>query len=137
MVTGLAHVCLLSSNLDLTERFYVGVLGLNKKFDFLRSGNKIGFYLEAGSGQFIEVFQKSDRDLPLSSALTHFCLQVNDIYAISKHLHQHRIDHQPPKLGADQSWQIWCNDPDGIAIEFHQYTPASSQLTGQDCQVNW
>jgi len=137
MITGLAHVCILSENLELTEKFYLGILGMSKKFDFLRSGTKIGFYLEAGPNQFIEVFQKSSRDLPQPTAITHFCLQVNDIQAASKRLRDHQIDHQSPKLGADHSWQMWCNDPDGIAIEFHQYTPASSQHTGQACQVNW
>lgn len=137
MVTGFAHICILSNNLSVTEKFYVEILGMRKKFDFLRSGHRIGFYLEVGSGQFIEVFQKSDRDVSHSSALTHFCLQVNDIQATSHHLRKHHIDHQPPKLGTDQSWQIWFSDPDGIAIELHQYTSTSSQLTGKDCQVNW
>ncbi len=110
---------------------------MTKKFDFLRGASKIGFYLEAAPNQFIEVFQKSDRELPQSSAITHFCLQVNDIQLASKQLHNHQVDHQRPKLGADNSWQMWCKDPDGIAIEFHQYTPKSSQYTGVDCQVNW
>lgn len=137
MINGIAHICIVSENLELTEKFYVDVLGMKKKFDFLRSGNKIGFYLEAGPSQFIEVFQKSCRETPQSGAITHFCLQVNDIQAASTRLHEYQIDHQSPKLGADQSWQMWCSDPDGIAIEFHQYTPSSSQYTGQACQVNW
>jgi len=137
MVTGIAHICILSRDLAATEKFYVEILGMRKKFDFLRSGQRIGFYLEVGANQLIEVFQKSDREIPHSSAITHFCLQVNDIQAVSHHLHKHQIDHQAPKLGADQSWQVWCNDPDGIAIELHQYTALSSQFTGKDCQVNW
>ncbi len=137
MIKGIAHICLLSADLELTEKFYVGVLGMKKKFDFLRSGHTIGFYLEAAPGQFLEVFQKSERELEKSSALTHFCLEVNDIHAASHHLHRHGIDHQAPRLGSDQSWQLWFNDPDGIAIELHQYTPESSQLTGMPCQVNW
>lgn len=137
MITGIAHVCILSENLELTEKFYVGVLGMSRKFNFLRGSSKIGFYLEAGPNQFIEVFQRSSSSQPQSSAITHFCLQVNDIHATSKRLRDHQIDHQSPKLGADDSWQMWCSDPDGIAIEFHQYTSTSSQHTGKDCQVNW
>jgi hypothetical protein len=41
------------------------------------------------------------------------------------------------KLGADQSWQAWLEDPNGIRIELHQYTPDSSQLTRRTCVVDW
>jgi hypothetical protein len=41
------------------------------------------------------------------------------------------------KIGADNSWQLWCKDPTGIDMEFHQYTETSAQLTGADCIVNW
>ncbi len=41
------------------------------------------------------------------------------------------------KLGADGSRQFWMKDPNGMAIEFHQYNENSSQLTGQGVEVNW
>jgi hypothetical protein len=37
------------------------------------------------------------------------------------------------KLGSDQSWQIWTTDPNGVRIEFHQYTADSSQRTHNNC----
>ena len=42
MIKALAHVCLLSSNLDRTLDFYCGVLGLKKKFDFIRNDQRNG-----------------------------------------------------------------------------------------------
>ncbi len=39
-------------------------------------------------------------------------------------------------MGADRSRQMWTQDPDGVRIEFHQYTPGSCQLTGAPCVLD-
>jgi hypothetical protein len=44
---------------------------------------------------------------------------------------------KPKKMGCDQTWQFWCQDPDGTDVEFHQYTAQSSQFTRQPCIVDW
>jgi len=36
-------------------------------------------------------------------------------------------------MGADNSWQFWATDPDGVKIEFHEYTENSCQSTKKDC----
>ena len=41
------------------------------------------------------------------------------------------------QLVDDQSWQIWIEDPNGIRIEFHEYTEKSMQLIGGTCAVSW
>jgi lactoylglutathione lyase/glyoxylase I family protein len=139
MITRLAHACLFSTDLDRTEKFYAGVLGLRVQFPFLKGDRRIGFYLAIGGGQFIEVFL---RDAPLKNAepfIGHICLETDDIKALTARLHEHGVATGKPEpvLGADDSWQIWCQDPDGTSIEFHQYTPTSRQLTGEACVVNW
>ncbi len=139
MVKALAHICLLSSDLQRTLEFYTETLGMKKKFDFLRDGQWIGFYIEIGDRQYIEVFENHD-DLQASGVrkgIPHFCLEVEDIQTMHDVLVARDVAVTAPKFGADQSWQIWCKDPDGIDIEFHQYTDASSQLTGKNCLVNW
>lgn len=139
MITRLAHVCLLSTDLEKCEAFYCGVLGLPKQFDFSKQGKAIGFYLKVSDRQFIEVFLRGEAPPEKGNLITHLCLEVESVAAITEHLRQNGIEAREPKRGADHSWQTWCKDPDGIDIEFHEYTPESQQLAapGGVCEVNW
>ena len=56
MIKGIAHVCLSAKDLAAAEHFYCQVLGLKKRFDFVRKGEVVGFYLSAGGRTYIEVF---------------------------------------------------------------------------------
>lgn len=134
MIKALAHVCILSRNLEKTRAFYCDVLGLAKGFDFLRDGKLTGYYLTITPGQFIEVFQTGDESPePPARRILHLCLETDDMDGISKKLRDAGCEVTEKFLGADHSWQIWTKDPDGTAIEFHQYTPQSTQLTGEPC----
>ncbi len=137
MIKSLAHLCLLSRDLQKTLDFYTGILGLRKKFDFERQGGLFGFYLEVGPGQFIEVFHSPEDRSGAKGGITHFCLEVEEIEAVRSALLAAGVPVTEKKLGADHSWQAWCKDPDGVDIEFHQYTPQSLQLTGGTCLVDW
>lgn len=138
MVKALAHVCLLSRDLDRTLEFYTVTIGLSKGFDFVRNGSTFGFYLRVAAGQFIEVF-KTDDSSPEAPPrrITHLCLEVDDIDAMRSQLLAKGLEVTEKKIGADASWQIWTNDPDGTPIEFHQYTEQSCQFTGGRCVVDW
>ena len=57
-VRQLAHVCILSTDLEKTRAFYVDTLGLKILFNFLRDDKVFGFYLDAGSRTHIEVFHR-------------------------------------------------------------------------------
>lgn len=137
MITGIAHVCIVTEDLDETLAFYQDVLGFTKQFDFIKDGKLFGYYLKISDGNYIEVFQTDslpDGRHPLS----HFCLETDDIDAVYEKLTAagaHVRDEK--KLGSDKSWQIWTRDPNGINFEFHQYTDESSQKTGEACIVNW
>lgn len=137
MIKQLAHLCILSADLQKTEDFYCGVLGLKKKFEFKKEGRLFGFYLEVSPMQFIEFFQTGEDKRDKGNLITHLCLEVEDINALTAHFDQHNISYTKPLIGSDQAWQTWCTDPDGTAIEFHQYTPESSQYTGRECIVTW
>jgi catechol 2,3-dioxygenase-like lactoylglutathione lyase family enzyme len=137
MVKGIAHICLGATDLAAAERFYCGGLGMTKRFDFIRQDKLVGFYLYAGNNTFIEIFA-ADSIPPGGNALRHICLETDNIDAMIERVKSHGIAlTSEKKLGADQSWQVWIKAPDGVAIEFHQYTPQSSQLTGKPCIVNW
>lgn len=136
-VRRLAHLCIFSSDLARTERFYCDLLGLEIGFRFLRNWDPFGFYLKIAEGQFLEVFHRAEVSVFDRAPIGHFCLEVESVAGLHRHLLAHGIDVTEPKLGADHSWQCWCKDPDGTSIEFHEYTPESCQLTGRPCAVNW
>jgi len=136
MIKALAHVCVHSSDLAKTEWFYCDVLGLTRQFDFIKDDELFGFYLKISDQNFVEVF-RSDSIAQEHGKLKHLCFEVEDIELLEQHLDLHNVDHQPKKMGGDNSWQLWCKDPDGVDIEFHQYTENSTQLTGKECIVDW
>lgn len=137
MIKQLAHICLTADDLTATQQFYCDILGLTKKFDFIKNGSWYGLYLEAGNNTFIEVFirdEEVNRERPL---VKHLCLEVEDIESTIHRIRQKGWMVSDKKMGGDNTWQAWITDPNGVAIELQQYTSASSQFTGQDCQVDW
>ena len=136
-IKSLAHVCIKTTNLDTTTDFYCGALGMKKMFNFTRSGKIIGLYLKAANVTFVEVFLADEVEKIGKQTLNHFCLETDDIEALRKSLVERGYSPQEVKMGADNSYQFWMKDPNGMDMEFHQYTPRSSQATGQDVEVNW
>ena len=133
----MAHVCLRVTDLDRTLKFYRDGIGLKPHFNFTRKGKPIGFYLEVAKGAYVEVFETNDPIGEGKRSLDHFCIETDAMESLRERLIQHGYSPGESKLGADQSHQFWIKDPDGVAIEFHQYTPESAQLTGRDVEVNW
>jgi catechol 2,3-dioxygenase-like lactoylglutathione lyase family enzyme len=137
MIKGIAHVCIGATDLAAVERFYCGCLGFTKKFDFLRQGKVIGFYLQVAPNSFIEFFQ-SDSVPQAGSPIRHICLETDDIDGVIARVKQCGYQIGEKKVGSDHSPQVWIKDaPDGVAIEFHQYTPESAQITGKTVIANW
>ncbi len=137
MIKALAHLCVFSSDLTRSRDFYCGALGLKPHFDFHKDGKLFGFYLQVAPGQFIEVFQTDTASEIRHQRIHHFCLEVENLEALREKLLARGITVTPKKLGCDQTWQCWCQDPDGTEVEFQQYTPQSSQFTKTDCVVDW
>ena len=132
MIKRIAHLCLISKDLAATERFYTTALGLKKAFDFLSKGTITGFYLAVRDDSFIEVFLTDQTPDGKSSAIQHFCLEVDSIDEISDRVKKAGYAITDKQMGSDQSWQAWLTDPNGVRIELHEYTPASSQITRTD-----
>jgi len=137
MIKSLAHLCVLSADLERSRAFYCDALGLKPHFDFHKDGKLFGFYLQVAPGQFIEIFSTDATTEIKRQRIQHFCLEVADIDALRETLIRHGVTVTPKKLGCDRTWQCWCQDPDGTDIEFQQYTPQSSQFTRTNCVVNW
>ncbi|MCZ7648423.1 MAG: VOC family protein [Planctomycetota bacterium] len=133
MLKALAHVCLSSTQLEATERFFCSTLGMKKKFSFIKGGKVFGFYLQVSDENYIEVFAQEEIDTKAKLPIRHFCLEVSSIDEIIGKLKADGFEASEKKRGNDKSWQCWTTDPSGIRIEFQEYTRESSQKTGADC----
>jgi glyoxylase I family protein len=134
MIARLAHVCLCTTDLEKTRKFYCDVLGVPKKFNFTRKGRVVGYYLDMGGGTFLEIFIQEDLKGPDNRVpLKHLCLEVPSIDEMRSRLEAHNIPLGEKTLGLDNSWQAWFKDPNGVEIEFHEYTAKSCQVTGAEC----
>ena len=134
MIRQIAHICTFSCDLAESEKFYCGALGLEKRFEFIRGGEVIGIYLNAGGNTFIEIFKNSEN--ADEGQIKHLCLETYDIEAVAKSLKNNGYETTEIKTGNDKSLQVWTADPDGVKIEFHQYTPQSHQFTGGKVYLN-
>jgi glyoxylase I family protein len=137
MIKALAHICILTKDLDRSLEFYCGALGLRRHFDFTKNGALFGFYLQVSGNQFIEIFKAEKPEEIRGQRIHHFCLEVEDIDAMRDALIKRGVEVTPKKLGCDQTWQCWCKDPNGVDVEFQQYTAQSSQFTRTPCVANW
>ncbi|HUW58118.1 MAG TPA: VOC family protein [Planctomycetota bacterium] len=128
MITGIAHVCFTTSSIDATLDFYCGKLGLIEAFPFLREdGSKMGVYLHVGGRTFLEFFEGTLPEGAQTPPYRHLCLEVDDIEAAVRTLREKGLEVTDVKMGGDNSWQAWLEDPDGNRIELHQYTEESKQ----------
>ena len=134
MISQLAHICIFSSDLEATARFYFEALGLMKGFEFMKDGTLFGYYIKLGNGTYIEVFKGAPA---AAGNINHVAIQTDDIDAVMARLSEHGYDVGEKKLGVDHTWQVWTTDPNGVRIEFQQYTPQSLQFTGGTCLVDW
>ncbi|HEX4085665.1 MAG TPA: VOC family protein [Chthoniobacteraceae bacterium] len=136
-ITSLAHACIKTTDLSRTEAFYCGGLGMEKTFNFTRRGEIIGFYMKAANNTFVEVFLDSAIEHTDRRCLNHFCLETDDLEGLRSRLIERGWEPEPIKMGADQTAQFWMKDPNGLAVEFQQYTEDSAQRTGRHVEVNW
>jgi len=137
MLKQVAHICIMSTDLDATERFYTDLLGLQRSFSFYKDGELFGFYLGLGNRTFIEVFYNPHAKPIEHPLINHMCLEVDDMDALIAHVRAHGTEITDKKMGVDNTWQAWLTDPSGVRIELFAYTDASSQFNGTDCIVNW
>ncbi len=135
-VKSIGHICILSKDLEATKHFYCDLLGFEKIFDFIKEGRVSGFYFKISNDNFIEVFENKKTENTHSKML-HICFEVEDIKGLKKMLDSKKIKTNEISLGSDNSYQFWVKDPDGIDIEFQEYTKASSQRTKKNVAMTW
>lgn len=132
MIKQLAHVCIHSLDLEKTKDFYLEALGLELGFEFEREGQLFGFYIKLGKNTFVEVFKGEPGE---GGIIRHVAIEVEDLDGLIERIRSYGYEVSDKKTGADNSWQAWVTDPNGVRIEFHEYTAKSRQLTGGTCVV--
>ena len=136
-IKSVAHLCIKTTDLKLTEDFYCGLLGMEKRFNFTRKGAVIGFYMKARGETFVEVFLVNEARIIDNPVLSHLCLLTDDIKGLRQLIVEHGFTPGEICKGCDKSYQFWMNDPNGMAIEFQEYTAESAQVTGKPVEVSW
>jgi catechol 2,3-dioxygenase-like lactoylglutathione lyase family enzyme len=135
MVIRLAHVCIESTDLKASETFY-GCLGARRQFEFRNLQDElIGMYLYFGEDSFIEIVKI--RTPKPEGTIVHFALEVDDVGALRDTLISRGIAVSEKQLGVDHTWMVTSHDPDGVLVEFHQYTSQSLQKTGGMCRIDY
>jgi catechol 2,3-dioxygenase-like lactoylglutathione lyase family enzyme len=128
MVKGLAHICFVVKDLEASIAFYRDRLGFTPAFDFTNDkGERYGVYLRVGGRSFIELFKGEVEARAAKQSYSHFCLEVDDIQGTARQLRAAGLEVSEVKMGMDNSWQAWLEDPDGNRIELHEYTAKSWQ----------
>jgi lactoylglutathione lyase len=136
MFTRIAHVCLTARNLQRSVDYYEK-LGLTRVFRFTRKGSTFGFYMEVAPGAFVEIFEDPNLGQVVNNGIIHFCLETDDIDTVIAQARANGVEVTDKKLGVDNTWQCWFEDPDGNRFEVHQYTLTSTQHLGGDVEADW
>ena len=136
-IKSIAHVCIKTTDLDATADFYCGALGFTRHFDFTRKGKVIGFYMKTASENFVEVFLADEISGVEKQSLNHFCLETESLGGLRQKLITRGYEPGEIKMGADQTLQFWMKDPNGLALEFQEYSEKSAQRNPHTVEVNW
>jgi len=135
MLVRLAHICVETTDLEETEAFY-RLLGAERRFEFRNlQGTLIGMYMYFAGDTFIELVLVGEPRI--EGAINHFALQVESVDAVRERLTRAGVAVTYKELGVDKTWMVTCRDPNGVYIEFHQYTGDSLQYRGGTCQIDY
>ena len=142
MIRKLAHLCLVTDQLDAMIDFYTKKIGFNIKFIFRNAdGQVFGYYLETGDTTFVEIFDRvlkhkqwggtsELKPLKFGDQINHFCFEVTGMKEHIAQVESRGVKIRNVKTAMDFSHQAWTSDPDGNLIEFMEYTAESWQLVG-------
>jgi len=124
-----------SDDLPATEAFY-GYLGIKRTFEFRNLEEElIGMYLAFGNDTYIEIVKVAERKK--RGIISHFAIEVEDVEAVRNTLVDKGVEVTEKRLGGDNTWMVTCHDPNGIFIEFHEYTAQSMQKIGGTCVIDY
>ena len=128
---GFHHVCLKTRNWDATMRFYQDTLGCTEKIAW-REAPQRAVMLDAGDGNYIEVFEDLAYPTPAPGAVYHFAFRTTRLDEVAARVHAAgaKITVEPRDVtiattngaGPVPVRIFFCDGPNGESIEFLQNT---------------
>jgi catechol 2,3-dioxygenase-like lactoylglutathione lyase family enzyme len=80
---GFHHVAVRSADFDRSVALYTQALGMTPAVAWGQA-DKRAILLDAGGGNFLEIFSREPLDAPQDGALLHFALQTDDVDAMTE-----------------------------------------------------
>jgi glyoxylase I family protein len=82
-ISGFHHTAIRSTRFDEVVSFYTGALGLQIKVTWGEAPRRAAM-IDAGDGNYVEVFERSEPASEAESALMHFALRTDDCSAMTE-----------------------------------------------------
>jgi glyoxylase I family protein len=79
-ITGFHHVSLRTEQFDRSIRFYTEILGMKVKVAWGEKPRRA--MIDAGDGNYVEVFEQDAEPLKVEAVINHFALRTDDCAAI-------------------------------------------------------
>jgi catechol 2,3-dioxygenase-like lactoylglutathione lyase family enzyme len=125
------HFTVLTSDLDASLGFYVGILGMREGFR-----PDLGFpgaWLYAGEQAILHVVHLvAGKPMPASprGVIDHMAFSARDLPAIAARLTEHAIGYDLRRLPNTGAWQLFCRDPSGARVELDFDASEPAPVTG-------
>ncbi|MBL8313722.1 MAG: VOC family protein [Rubrivivax sp.] len=115
-LTALDHVTLLSTDLQRTERFYCGLLGMRRG---PRPAIQLrGFWLYVGNQPVLHVLQRKDEaGVGSGPVIDHFAFAAEWRTGFEQRLEAAGQPYESRRLADSNTWQVFVFDPDGVRVE--------------------
>jgi len=124
-ILGVAHIGLMTGDLETSRQFYGRVLGFEEPFKLNHpDGSLMLTYFKVNDHQYIEIFPTLKS--PTEDRLSHIAFETTDAKALRDYLASNDVK-VPGSLspGLDGNLSFMVSDPDGHRVEFVQYMPGS------------
>ena len=114
-IDGMNHFTVLTSDLEKCKTFYIDVLGLTE--GYRPSFTFPGAWLYSGEQAILHII--AGRPLPADAqgVIDHMAFTASNLQSVIDTLNQHGIAFTLHRLVGQQTWQLFCHDPDGAKVE--------------------
>lgn len=126
-ITGFHHISIRSTGFDASVRFYEDVLGLKRRIIWGEPGDR-AIMMDAGDGNYIEIFESSESLRGNEATILHFALRTGDCSAMLEVVRQSgaEVTAEPKEVTIDSNAGpvlvkiAFFKGPDGEVIELFE-----------------
>jgi glyoxylase I family protein len=133
-ILGFHHVAVFSRKYDASVDFYVKVLGLRQRVEFIHDAKRVSLLDMGTKGDYIEVFEAPDKAADADGRWAHIALRCTDLVGVLTRVkaHGYEVTMEPTTVELDTNVGpkpfvihiAFFRGPDGELIElFDERTP--------------